>query len=450
MTEARPVDDPDGGEAELVVRGGLILIPEDRGGILEGDVVVRDGRIAGVGGHFSGVARRIVDARGGAVLPGLVNSHMHECLERGVFEDLPFTRWLEEFALPKDRAYEPRHQRAAALLNQMEMIRGGTTTFIDIFRHPDEAATIALTSGLRAVISPQVIESVPGAGETLDANIDFVERWHGRSDRIQAWFGPHALYSCEAETFSVMSSHAARLGVGVHTHLAESRDEVRIISERTGLGPAAYLDRLLGPGHQVLVAHAVHLTDAEIALMASRGWAVAHCPTSNMKLGNGVARVPAMLAAGVTVGLGTDSVMTNNNLDMFEEMRQAALVQKLTLEDATALPCRDVLAMATAGSAAALGLGDEIGAIEVGRRADLIVVGLDACHMWPVLTGERHNVVEQLVYSAGATDVRATIVDGQVLMEDGVVATIDHDEVSELVGREARDLLTKAGVLHGR
>jgi 5-methylthioadenosine/S-adenosylhomocysteine deaminase len=245
-----------------------------------------------------------------------------------------------------------------------------------------------------------------------------------------------------------MSSHAARLGVGLHTHLAESRDEVRNITERTGLRPAAYLDRLIDPGHRVLVAHAVHLTDAEIELVASRGWAVAHCPTSNMKLGNGVARVTAMLAAGVTVGLGTDSVMTNNNLDLFEEMRQAALVQKVTLEDATALPCREVLAMATTGSAAALGLGGQIGTIEVGRRADLIVVGLDSCHLWPLLTGERDNVVAQMVYSAGASDVRATIVDGQVLMEDGVVSTIDRDEVSDLVGREARDLLTKAGLLH--
>ncbi len=210
MSPTPPPDDDPAAPADLVIRGGLVVVPEEHGGIIEGDVVVRDGAIVSVGTPFSGAARRVVDATSGVVLPGLVNAHMHECLERGIFEDLPFLRWLEEFALPKDRAYEPRHQRAAALLNQLEMIRGGTTTFIDIFRHPDEAASVALTSGLRAVISPQVIESVPGAGETLDSNIGFVERWHGRSDRIQAWFGPHALYSCEADTFSVMSSHAAR------------------------------------------------------------------------------------------------------------------------------------------------------------------------------------------------------------------------------------------------
>lgn len=428
------------------MRGGLVLRP-DLQGVTEGDVVVRDGRIAAVGGRHDGPAVRVVDARDAVVLPGLVNAHMHECLERGIFEDLPFTRWLEEFALPKDRAYEPRHQRAAALLNQLEMIRGGTTTFIDIFRHPDQAAEVAVSSGLRAVISPQVIDTPAGPGESLETNLAFVEAWHGRSDRVQTWFGPHALYSCDPGTFEAMSDHAARLGIGVHTHLAESRDETALILDRTGLRPAAYLDRLLGGGHPVLVAHGVHLDGADIEPAARRGWAVAHCPTSNMKLGNGTAPVPALIDAGVTVGLGTDSIMTNNNLDMFEEMRLAALVQKLRLEDATAMPCRQVLSMATAGSAAALGLADRAGTIEVGKEADLIVVGLDASHMWPVLSGPLENVVEQVVYAAGAADVRATIVAGQVLMDDRVVATVDADEVRDVVGREIADLLIKAGLL---
>jgi 5-methylthioadenosine/S-adenosylhomocysteine deaminase len=433
--------------ADLVVRGGLVVVPAESGGIIDGDVVVRDGRIAAVGGRHDGPAARVVDAGWGLVLPGLVNSHMHECLERGIFEDLPFTRWLKDFALPKDRAYEPRHQRAAALLNQLEMIRGGTTTFIDIFRHPDQAAEVALSSGLRAVISPQVIDSPTGPGETLDANLAFVERWHGRSDRVQPWFGPHALYSCDATTFETMSDEAARRGIGLHTHLAESRDETAEIVARTGLRPAAYLARLLGSGHPVLVAHGVHLDDGDVELVAERGWAVAHCPTSNMKLGNGTAPIPALIAAGATVGLGTDSIMTNNDLDMFEEMRLAALVQKLRYEDATMMPCRQVLGLATAGSAAALGMADRIGTIEVGKEADLIVVGLDSCHLWPLLSAQLNNVIEQIVYAGHAGDVRSTIVGGRVLMEERVVATIDVAEVRDLVGREIDDLLTKAGLL---
>ncbi|MDE3203103.1 MAG: amidohydrolase [Acidobacteriota bacterium] len=436
---------------DLLVRGGLLVVPGGPAGVtvVEGDVAVRDGRIVGVGDLPHRSAGRVLDATDSVVMPGLVNSHMHECLERGIFEDLPFTRWLQEFALPKDRAYEPRHQRAAALLNQLEMIRGGTTTFIDIFRHPDQAAEVAVSSGLRAVISPQVIDRPPGPGETLEANLDFVQRWQDRCPRVRPWFGPHALYSCDEETFAVMSEEAARRGLGMHTHLAESGAETAEIVERTGLRPAAYLDRLIGPGHPVLVAHGVHLDAADIDLVAARRWAVAHCPTSNMKLGNGTAPVPEMIAAGVTVGLGTDSVMTNNDLDMFEEMRLAALVQKLRLGDAEVMPVGQVIGLATTASAAAVGLGGITGSLREGAAADLIVVGLDQPHMWPVQRGELSNVAEHMVYSAHASDVRSTVVAGRILMEDRVVATIDAAEVRDLVARETADLLIKAGILRG-
>jgi 5-methylthioadenosine/S-adenosylhomocysteine deaminase len=446
LGDERPDDHPD--IADLVVRGGQVVTMDPQRRILAGDVVVQGGRISAVGGRYQGEARRVVDATRGAVLPGLVNAHMHECMERGIFEDLPFTTWLEDYALPKDRAYEPRHQRAAAQLNQLEMIRNGTTTFIDIFRYPDEAAEVALRSGLRAVFSPQVIDTPEGVGESLESNAAFVERWHGKDPRIQAWFGPHALYSCTTRTYERMAELAAAAGTGLHTHLAESRDEVALIRERHATTPAAYLDQLIGDLSPVLVAHAIHLDDADIDLIADRGWAVAHCPTSNMKLANGAARVPELLAAGVTVGLGSDSVMTNNNLDLFEEMRQAALVQKLVRDDAAALPCQDVLAMATLGSAAALGLGEEIGSLEVGKRADLIVVDLNRPHLWPLLDGAS-NLVEQLVYSASGADVRTTVVDGRVLMEDGVVLTLDAAEVDEAVHREIKHLLNQAGLSRG-
>lgn len=428
-------------EADLVASGGHVLTPA---GIVEADVAVVDGRISAVGSHLRRGAARVLDATSGVVVPGLVNSHMHECLDRGLFEDLPFERWLNDFALPKDRAYEARHERAAALLNQLEMIRGGTTAFIDIFRHPAAAAEVALVSGLRAVISPQVIDTPEGAGESLEANRSFVEAWADRAPgRLEAWFGPHSLYTCSAATFEQMAELARQSGAGIHTHLAESRYEVEEIARRTGLTPAGYLDRLVGDVPRLVAAHAVFMSDADIELAAQRRWSVAHCPTSNMKLGNGVARVPELLAAGVTVGLGTDSNMTNNNLDLWEEMRQAALVQKLVRADPEVMSCAEVLAMATTGSAAALGWGSEIGAIEVGRRADLAIVDLRGAHLWPAFP---FNLVAQLVYSASAADVRSTVVDGRVLMEDRVVTTIDADMVEELVHREARHLLEKAGL----
>jgi 5-methylthioadenosine/S-adenosylhomocysteine deaminase len=439
--------------ADLIIRDGVILTLDAQDRVIHGDVAVRDGRIVAMGPDLAaartGSSTKVVDAGGGVVLPGLVNAHMHECMERGVFEDLPFMRWLNEFALPKDRCYQPRHLRAAALMNQLEMIQNGTTTFIDIFRYPATAAEVALQSGLRATFSPQVIDTPQGVGESLDENIQFVDDWHDREpERIRTWFGPHSLYSVDAATYERMAELAERYRVGIHTHLAESSDEVAIIAARTGLTPVGYLDRLIGLGPHVLAAHCVHLTDDDVDLIAARGMAVAHCPTSNMKLGNGVARVPTLIDAGIAVGLGTDSVMTNNNLDMFEEMRQAALVQKLVTGDAGVLPCRQVLHMATMGSAHALGLADQIGSLEVGKRADLIVVDLDHSHLWPVFTQSGGNVAEQLVYAANGGDVRTTIVGGQVLMDYRVVATIDATEVRELVGREAEDLLARAGVFH--
>jgi len=434
---------------DLVVRGGIVLTMAGGAGAEEADVAVAGGRIVAVGPGLDVEADRTIDARGNALLPGLVNAHMHECLERGMFEDLPFMRWLNEFALPKDMAYEPRHVRASALLNQLEMIRGGTTSFIDIFRFPGEAAAVAETSGLRATFAPQLIDEPQGPGESLESTVAFIEAWRDRvPDRIRAWFGPHSLYSVDEATFGRIRELADGYGVGIHTHVAESEAETAIVRDRTGgLTPTAYLDRLLGLGPDVLVAHAIHLTDADLELLVNRGVGIGHCPTSNMKLGNGVARVPELLAAGGRIGLGTDSVMTNNNLDMFEEMRQAGLIQKLARRDATVLSAPDLLWLATVGSARALGLEAEIGTLEVGKRADLIVVDLHVPHAWPTYREGRGNVVEHLVWSASAADVLTTVVDGRVLMEDRRVLTIDPAEVEDLVDRESRHLLEKAGVL---
>jgi 5-methylthioadenosine/S-adenosylhomocysteine deaminase len=434
--------------ADLVIRGGLVLSGPDWLPV-RGDVAVRNGRITDVAPELNVAARRVVDAGDAVVLPGMVNAHMHECLERGVFENLPFDRWLHDFALPKDKAYEPRHQRAAALLNQLEMIRNGTTTFIDIFRHPDAAAEVAVASGLRATLSPQVIDHPAGAGETLAGTLAFMDRWADRHPRVRTWFGPHALYSCEPETFRAMSRLASERGAGIHTHISESRTEVADVWAAHGQSPIARLDELLGPVDHVVVAHAVHLRPGDLERLATRGWAVAHCPTSNLKLGNGVAEVATMRAAGVTVGLGTDSIMTNNTLDPWEEMRQAALVSTLAGEDTTALSCRDVLSMATSGSARALGLDSEIGTIEAGRRADLIVVDLNRPHLWPLLADSPDQLVHHLVYAATGADVRTTIVEGAVLMEDRQVATIEAGMVRELAGSALLDLLTRAGVLDG-
>lgn len=443
------------GESErvdLLVRGGTVLTVDSQDQIIRGDIAIRDGLIVKIGTDLGVRASRVLDARGAAVIPGLVNSHMHETLDRSVGEDMAFIEWLEDYALPKDSALQPHHIRAAALLNQAEMIAGGTTTFIDIFRHPAEAAAVAEMSGLRAIFSPQVIDDPAGPGETLDQNIAFIEQWRNRvPDRIFTWFGPHSLYSVRPATFRKMRELANRYGVGIHTHLAESRAEAAMIAEQSkGLSPVRWLDELIGLGPDVVAAHCVEIDDSDMELLAARQVGIAHCPTSNAKLGNGRARVAELLAHGAVVGIGTDSNMTNNDLDMFEEMRLTALIQKQLTSDPTVLPARQVLRMATMGSAQVLGMSQSIGSVEVGKRADLAIIDLNGPHSRPLVHHGAGNITEQLVWSCSARDVRHTVVDGAVLMEDRRLTTLDVEMIVDLADRELLDLLRVAGVLEKR
>ncbi|MBI4790730.1 MAG: amidohydrolase [Chloroflexi bacterium] len=433
---------------DLVIRQGHVLTLDPKSTCYPlADVGVRDGAISAIGPDLSGRGRVEINANGNAVLPGLVNCHMHETLLRGFCEDLPLMRWLEEICFPIDKSLQPKHQRAAAYMNQLEMIRGGITTFLDIYRYPAQAAAVALESGLRAIFSPQIIENPPGAGESLESNLAFVQEWKDRvPGRIFTWFGPHAPYSNSAETYQQISRLAREYQVGIHTHLAETLDEIKMFQSKTGKTPVAYLADLGLLSDRLVVAHAVHLSGEDIHLLAEHDVSVAHNPSSNMKLASGVAPIPDLLAAGVRVGLGTDSNLSNNNLDMFEEMRLAAMLQKLARRDAEAMPCDKVLRMATCEAAACLGLGEQIGSLAVGKRADIIIVNLHAPHMWPILAGPASNVIEQLVYSASAGDVLTTIVDGKILMRDRQVLTLDEVAIEPLVHDAAHDLARCSGL----
>lgn len=433
---------------DLLIRRGHVITMDSVGSRHQyADIAILDGAIVDIGSELAYQSDFEIDACGNAVLPGLVNCHMHETLLRGVCEDLPLMRWLEEVCFPKDRAFQPEHQRAAALMNQLEMIRSGTTTFIDIFRFPSEAARIAERSGLRSIFSPQIIDNPAGAGETLDGNIAFIEEWHDRvPGRIFTWFGPHAPYSCSVDTFKEIQKFAEVYDVGIHTHLAETIDEVNLFRTQYGKTSVEFLADIGLLSSRLLVAHGVHLTDNDISLLSKHDVAVAYNPSSNMKLASGVARVPDLLDAGLRVGLGTDSNLSNNNLDMFEEMRLGAMLQKLTRSDAAALPCEKVLRMATIEAAACLGLQERIGSIEVGKRADLIIVDIHQPHMWPILPEPASNIIEQIVYSASGGDVLTTIVDGVVLMQDRKVLKLDDTDVEQIVLDASLDLLRKSGL----
>lgn len=439
-------------QVDLIVKGGLVVTVDTRDTIVEhGDLAIKDKRIVSIGANLPCQAEVVIDARGKAVLPGFVDVHMHETLLRGFCEDLPLMQWLVQICFPKDRAYQPEHSRAAALMNQLEMIRGGITTFIDIFRYPAECAKVAEQSGLRAVFSPQIIETPTGAGETLESNCRFIEEWKDRvPGRIYTWFGPHAPYSCSPELYQEVVTLSKHYDVGIHTHLAETHAEVEQIKSRYGVSPVQLLDSLGVLGPRTLAAHCVVLSDEDIRILKERDVAVAHNPTSNAKTAAGVAPLLRLMKEGIRVGVATDSNLSNNRLDMFAEMKMAALLQKLEHSDASAVPSYQALRLATIEGARCLGLEADIGSLEVGKKADVILIDFEQPHLWPLLEGYGGNVITHIVYAACAADVSTTVVDGRILMQDREVRTLDQGMAKDMVIAAAYDLVKRTEHERGR
>jgi 5-methylthioadenosine/S-adenosylhomocysteine deaminase len=434
-------------QTDLIIRNGLVVTQDQEHHIWSNtDISVRDGKIIAIGKDLPHQTDYQIDGRHKVVMPGFVDAHMHEALTRGVCEDLPLDRWLEEICFPIDRCHAYEYMHAAALMNQLEMIRGGITTFIDIYRFPDACAKVALRSGLRAIFVPQIMITPSDVGESIESAEQFVSDWKGRSPLITPGFGPHAPYSLPVEGYAKLAELAEKYDVPLHSHLSETRWEVGIIKEKYGCTGAEMLQRAGALSPRLSVAHGVHLTDSDVGLLVEHGVGLAYNPSSNMKLASGVARIPDYLKAGLVVGLGTDSILSNNNLDMFEEMRLGAMLQKMDRGDATALPVRTMLDMATRSSASVLGVQDKVGSLEIGRQADIILMDMNQPHLWPIIEGRFENIEEQLVYSASAGDVSHTIVAGKVLMADRKVLTLDLDEAFEAVQQATTSLLKKAGL----
>lgn len=421
--------------ASLVVTGGTVVTMDPERRVLSpGAVAIRGDSIVAVDTPAA-IARRfaaadVIRADGAVILPGLVNTHGHApmVMYRGLADDLALKDWLEQYIFPAEgKTVTPELVRVGTRLAVLEMIQSGTTLHTDMYYFEEEVAKATKAAGMRGVLAETIIGfPVPDAktpAEGLARAERFMAQYQG-DPLIVATVAPHSMYTVDADSLKAAKELAKKFGVLLVTHLAETEDEVKQSVAQHGLTPAAYLESLGFWETPAIAAHGVHLSPDDIAILQRRRVGLSHNPESNMKLASGAAPVAECLKAGLSVGLGTDGAASNNDLDMFEAMRQAAFLHKLADKDPTAASARTVLEMATIGGAAALGMADRIGSLEPGKRADLIVVSMRAARQTPM-----YDPISHLVYTTRGDDVRTTIVNGRILMRDRRVLTLDPASV---------------------
>jgi 5-methylthioadenosine/S-adenosylhomocysteine deaminase len=435
----------------LLVRNATILTINERLDIVEGDVLIEGGRIAALGDLGETTASRVINAGGGYLLPGFVQTHVHLCqtLFRGYADDRSLLDWLQQRVWPMEAAHTPASLAASARLAAAELLLGGTTAVLTMETvHDTDSVFEALApTGLRAVVGKCMMDAggavprrlVEDTRTSIDQSVALVERWHGGANgRLRAALAPRFALSCSSDLLRTVASLSRERRLLVHTHASENRDEVALVRERTGHTNVAYFERMGLASPRLCLAHCVWVGDDEQASLAEHRVKVLHCPGSNLKLGSGIAPIVDMRRRSISVSLGADGAACNNHLDMFAEMRLASGLQAIT-RGPGALGAADVLRMATIEGARALDWDAEIGSIEVGKRADLILVDRDRPHLV-----SSPDPVSAIVYAARPSDVRLTVVDGEVLVEDGRLLREDVLRVAEAARDEARALAMRA------
>ena len=436
----------------ILIKGGTIITMSDDDTVSTGDLLVRDGRIVAIG-EVKQSTDETIDARGCAVLPGFIQTHIHLCqtLFRGAADDLPLIDWLKQRVWPLEAAHTPESIRASARLGIAELIKGGTTCALtmETVNHTGEVFRAVEEVGFRATVGKCMMdagEGVPDAlheetADSINESLALFEEWHGRADgRIRYCFAPRFAVSCTRELLERVAHLARERGVLVHTHASENQTEIELVERTTGQRNIAYLNTVGLAAPHVALAHCVHVNNDELDILARTGTHVLHCPSSNLKLGSGIAPIAEMLARGISVSFGADGAPCNNRLDMFTEMRTAALLQKVQ-RGADALPARSVLRLATIAGARALGLQAEIGSLEMGKRADVTILNLARLHLTP-----RPDVVSSIVYAAEPSDVRDVLIDGRIVLRDGELLCMSEQEIISEARTQAELLFRRAAL----
>jgi len=445
-------------QADLLIRNALVVTMDAEASVIEdGAVAVRDNLIVGVGAtrdlDASFNASNVINGRRKLVMPGLINTHTHSpmTIYRGFADDLPLRAWLYDYIFPTESAFtSPENVRAGTRLAIAEMLLSGTTTFNDLYYYMDEMAEVVDQVGIRAVLSESLIDfpapNSPSPTEGVSNIERLLDRWKAHP-RLRIGVGVHSPYTVSPHWLKRGKELADHHGLLYNVHLAETRWEFDHIQKKFGHSPAKHLYLTGVLDHNVVAAHGVHLTDEDIRLLADHGAGIAHNPQCNMKLASGVARIPELMKAGVRVGIGTDGVASNNDLDLFDEMRTMAFMHKLNSGDPTVISAREALEMATMGGARLLGLDGEIGSLEQGKKADLIVLDMNQPHAHPV-----YNIYSLIVYSLRGSDVQHAMVDGQWLLFDRELCSLDlgrlYDKV-EGIAHKIREEAMRLGIFNG-
>jgi 5-methylthioadenosine/S-adenosylhomocysteine deaminase len=432
----------------LLVHGVVVTMDPSRRLIDNGAVAISGDHVVAVGPTDDLVtrlhSRQTVDCAGCAIIPGLINAHTHApmTLLRGLADDLRLDVWLYGYMMPVEREFVGADFcRLGTLLACAEMIRSGVSTFCDMYYYEEEVARAGAEAGMRAVCAETILKfPTPDATsfeDSLDYARSFIERWRGHP-LVVPGIGPHAAYTATPELLRASASLAVEYDVPLHIHVSETSLEEESCRSQNGMAVVPWLDKNCVLDARVIAAHCVHLDDGEVHLLRSHNAGVVHCPSSNLKLASGVAHVQDMLNAGLHVGIGTDGPASNNDLDMFEETRLAAFLAKGCFGDPVALPAKTAFGMATIGGAQALHLDHITGSLEQGKRADIAIVTLNATHQIPAFQRDPDAIYSRLVYATKASDVRDVMVNGQWLMRDGRLLTLDEDALSIEARRYAR------------
>ncbi len=425
---------------DIVIKNATIITMNHERQVIQGGFICTKGdkiQALGKGDPPSGAHSTEIDARGGLLLPGLINCHTHASMTlfRGLADDLPLMEWLEQYIFPVESQMDGGFVKVGALLACAEMIMSGTTTFCDMYLFEDQVAEAAAEAGMRCLVG-EVLYDFPSPNYgPLEKGFDYTEelinKWQGHP-LVSIAVEPHSLFTCSPDLLKRAGELAEKYQVPLIIHVAETRAEIQEVQKRYGKGPVALLKDLGLLKPNLIADHCVHLSQNEMEELASARVRVAHNPESNMKLASGVAPVPEMINLGIPVGIGTDGCASNNNLDMLSEMDTAAKLHKLHKMDPTAIDALTTLEMGTIRAAQVLGMDHLVGSLEVGKKADFIIVDVDKPHLIPL-----YNPYSQVVYAASGHDVSHSVIDGRLVMKDRQLLTLELDDLIRAAGKEA-------------